>query len=466
MNVKELQYVYFIGIGGIGMSALARYFNFLGKTVMGYDKTPSKLTAEIAAEGIGVHFTDSVENIPAGIRGSLPGRHVLVIYTPAVPSSNTELRYFIDNGFTVMKRSQALGLIIKNKRGIAIAGTHGKTSVTTTTTHLLRQSALGCSAFLGGISKNYNTNFLFSAESDYVVVEADEYDRSFHQLFPEIALVTSMDADHLDIYGTHEAVLQSFYQFVNQITTGGTLIYKQGLDMSPVSDLLARHAVKVYTYSGDDVTADFYACNIRRQMGAYLFDIQTPTGIVANIDFHLPGPVNIENSVAAAAIAWCAGVPPAGIAKGLSTFEGVRRRFDFHIKTAKLVLIDDYAHHPEELKASIAAIKDFYPGRKITVIFQPHLYSRTRDFATEFAQSLSLADELILLDIYPARELPIPSVSSKLIFDNVTTDNKILIDKSQLFETLKSKNIEVLMTIGAGDIDIFLSDISSLLTNK
>ena len=466
MNVKELQYVYFVGIGGIGMSALARYFNFLGKKVVGYDKTPSKLTSEIAAEGISIHFEDSIENIPIDIRTSINNQHVLVIYTPAVPSDSNELTYFKENNFTVMKRSQALGLIIKNKRGIAIAGTHGKTSVTTTTTHLLRQSTLGCSAFLGGISKNYNTNFLFSAESEYVVVEADEYDRSFHQLFPEIALITAMDADHLDIYGTHEAVKESFYQFISQITTGGTLLIKYGLDISPVKEILERHAVKVFTYSMDNTSSDFHATNIRKQSGYYLFDIKTPSGTIQDITFNLPGPVNIENSVAAAAISWNTGMQDQFIASGLASFIGVRRRFDFYLKTNDIVFLDDYAHHPEEIKASIVAIKDFYPGKKVTVVFQPHLYSRTQDFAAEFAQSLSLADELILLEIYPARELPIPGVTSKIIFDNVTLDNKILIEKTSLVEHLKNCKIEVLITMGAGDIDNYIGSIKELLSSR
>jgi len=464
MNVKELQYVYFVGVGGIGMSALARYFNFLGKKVYGYDKTPSKLIDELVAEGISVHFDDSVELVPAEIRDASQKQHVLVIYTPAVPANHSELTFFMNNGFTVMKRSQALGLIIKNKRGIAIAGTHGKTSVTTTTTHLFRQSDLGCSAFLGGISKNYNTNFLFSAGSEYVVVEADEYDRSFHQLFPEIAVVTAMDADHLDIYGTHQAVIESFFQFMSQITTGGILIYKHGLDISPVKATLDQHAVKTFTYAMNDSRADFHATNIRKQLGCSVFDLVTPSGTINDITFHLPGPVNIENSVAASAVAWCSEIPSDIIAGGLSSFSGVRRRFDFHLKTDKVVLIDDYAHHPEELRASISSVKDFYPGKKITVIFQPHLYSRTKDFAAEFAKSLSLADELILLEIYPAREQPIPGVTSDIIFDKVTISPKMLITKSLLIDTIKKGDYEVLMTVGAGDIDTYIEEIKKVLS--
>jgi UDP-N-acetylmuramate--alanine ligase len=466
MNVKELKYVYFVGIGGIGMSALARYFNFYGKSVAGYDRTESPLTQTLSSEGIAIHYVDSTTNIPAELKTIANKHQVLVVYTPAIPKDSEELNFFFSNGFTVMKRSQVLGLIIKDKRGIAIAGTHGKTSVTTTTAHLLKQSTIDCSAFLGGISKNYQTNFLFSKDSDYVVVEADEYDRSFHQLFPEIAVVTAMDADHLDIYGTHAAVIESFYQFMKQITTGGTLILKQGLNIDPIQDILYNHAVTVYSYSFDNKASDFYAFNIRKIEGAYLFDIKTPTSVIANISFNLPGPVNIENSVAAAAVAYCCDMSSEEIAAGLASFYGVKRRFDYHIKTDSVVYIDDYAHHPEEIKACLTAIRDFYPTKKITTIFQPHLFSRTQDFAAEFAESLSLCDELLLLDIYPAREKPIEGVTSKIIFKNVHCKEKSLISKDEILSLLAEKKIEVLLTVGAGDVDNYCERIKELLTNK
>lgn len=466
MNVKELTYVYFVGIGGIGMSAIARYFHFLGKNVTGYDRTSTPLTDELQSEGIAIHFSDSLSNIPEAVKAPENKQHVLVVYTPAIPKDSEELNYFIQNNFKVMKRSQVLGLIIKDKRGIGISGTHGKTSVTTTTAHILKQSSTNCSAFLGGISKNYQNNFLFSKESDYVVVEADEYDRSFHQLFPEIAVVTAMDADHLDIYGTHEAVKESFYQFMSQITTGGTLILKYGLDISKIESLLQSHAVKVYTYAMDNTQADFHACNIRKETGKTIFDIKTPRGIISSISFHLPGPVNIENSVAAAAVTLNCELSFEEIKSGLETFNGVKRRFDYYIKTDKIAYLDDYAHHPEELKACITAVRDFYPGKKITVVFQPHLFSRTQDFAKEFAESLSLCDELLLMDIYPAREKPIEGVTSKIIFDKVTLENKMMVTKADLLHKIGNLNIEVLLTVGAGDIDTFCADIKDLLLKK
>jgi len=466
MNVKELKYVYFVGIGGIGMSALARYFNFYGKSVAGYDRTASPLTQTLIDEGISIHYTDSLTEIPVEVRNIENKHQVLVVYTPAIPKDSEELNFFFNNGFTVLKRSQVLGLIIKDKRGIAIAGTHGKTSVTTTTSHLLKQSSIDCSAFLGGISKNYQTNFLFSKDSDYVVVEADEYDRSFHQLFPEIAVVTAMDADHLDIYGTHEAVIESFYQFMKQITIGGVLILKQGLNIEPIQAILDNHAVKVYRYSMNNQESDFCAINIRKAEGKSLFDIKTPTGIIPNVSFNLPGPVNIENSVAAAAVAYSCDMEPKQIADGLASFFGVKRRFDYHVKTDEVAYIDDYAHHPEEIKACLTAIRDFYPNKKITAIFQPHLFSRTQDFAVEFGQSLSLCDELLLLDIYPAREKPIEGVTSKIIFDNVTCKEKSLITKGEILETLSHKNIEILLTIGAGDIDTYCNSIAELVTKR
>ena len=466
MNVKELKYVYFVGIGGIGMSALARYFNFCGKSVAGYDRTMSALTQTLSSEGISIHYIDSFDNIPQQIKNIADKKQILVVYTPAIPADSEELQYFFKNNFTVMKRSQVLGLIIKDKRGIAIAGTHGKTSVTTTTAHLLKQSSIGCSAFLGGISKNYQTNFLFTKQSDYVVVEADEYDRSFHQLFPEIAVVTAMDADHLDIYGTHEAVLESFYQFMSQITVGGILVLKQGLNIEKVQAVLESHAVKIFRYSFDNKHSDFYASNVTIVNGSWKYDLNTPEGIIESIVCNLPGWVNIENSVAAAAVAYSCGLTKEEIASGLKSFSGVKRRFDYYIKTDSIAYLDDYAHHPEEIKACLTSLRQFYPNNKITVAFQPHLYSRTRDFADEFARSLSIADEVLLLDIYPAREKPIEGVASNIIFEKLTCSEKILIKKEQLLPEIEKRHIQVFITMGAGDIDLYCNKIKELLNNK
>lgn len=466
MNVTDLHTVYFVGIGGIGMSALARYFNFMGKRVYGYDRTPTALTAELQAEGIEIHFDDSVALIPESLKQAHATEHALVIYTPAIPESHSELQFFRTNKFKLLKRAQALGLIIKDRKGVAISGTHGKTSTTTCTAHLLKQSNIGCSAFLGGISKNYNTNFLFSASSPFVVVEADEFDRSFHQLFPEVTVITAMDPDHLDIYGTEAEFHRSFYQFIGQIKTGGSLISKLGLPLEPVKEVLQNRAIEHYTYSQQDTSSDFYALNIRRNDGAYLFDIQTPMGLITDVSFKLPGLVNIENAVAATAAALCSGVELADIKRGLQTFAGVQRRLEYQINTDKVVYINDYAHHPEELRAAISSIKHLYPERKISGVFQPHLYSRTKDFAAEFAKSLSLLDECILLDIYPARELPIPGVTSEIVFKNISSPEKTLCTKQELLSVLENRSFEVLLTMGAGDIDNFVEPIKTMLNNK
>jgi len=466
MSLKDIKQVYFIGIGGIGMSALARYFNFLGKKVIGYDRTRTTLTDDLEREGIPVYFEDSVVCIPKEIQALAYKDSVLVVYTPAISKTNKTLGFFFDNNFTVAKRSEVLGLITKDKKGIAIAGTHGKTSVTATTTHILKQSSVDCSAFLGGISKNYQTNFLFSDKSDFVVVEADEYDRSFHQLFPQIAIVTAMDADHLEIYGTPEAVVESFYQFMTQINSGGILIIKYGSNIRPILQKLKEKTITIYTYSLFDSRADFYAHNIENKLGTYHFDIVTPNCTIANISFTIPGTINIENAVAASAAALCSGATYAEIKTGLSSFEGVKRRFDFHLKTEKYILIDDYAHHPEEIRASISSIRDFYPDKRITIIFQPHLFSRTRDFADDFAKSLSLCDELLLLDIYPARELPIEGITSKIIFDKITISNKKMVTKENLLEQINVKSAEIIMTVGAGDVDNFCHAIKTLLINN
>lgn len=457
----EYTYYYFLGVGGIGMSALARYFNFKGSTVMGYDRTPSDLTTKLQSEGIAIHFTHDIDSIPQEIIENKES--CLVIYTPAIPADMPQLVYLQTQGYTCMKRAQVLGYICNKQTGIAIAGTHGKTSVTTFTSHILYNSVQGCNAFLGGISKNFMSNYVFHPTSTNVVVEADEYDRSFHHLFPNTTLVTSMDSDHLDIYGSHAAILESFKTFIHQIKPGGTFIYKKKLDVSESISELEDKGIRCYSYSLNDIRADFYARAISRQHNWYVIDLITPFGEIKNIIFRLPGKVNIENMIAASAIALCNGVQVPELVAALSSLQGVERRLDVQVANTNVVYIDDYAHHPEELQACISSIKELYSDKKITGIFQPHLYSRTRDFAKEFGQSLSLLDELLLLDIYAARELPIEGVSAKLIFDEVSIPNKHLVSKQELLNHIEHNVPQVLLTMGAGDIDRFVKPISELL---
>jgi len=456
MNFDKIENIYLIGIGGIGMSALARYFKSQGKFVAGYDKTPSDLTEQLQNEGIDIHFDESMLLMPPQIMSQKDT--TLVIYTPAIPNNNYEFKYFHEREYSVMKRAEVLGLIFSNSKGIAVAGTHGKTTTSTMIAHILHQSSVGCNAFLGGISKNYNSNLLLSKKSNILVTEADEYDRSFLKLFPYLGIVTSLDADHLDIYGTHEEVIKSFNLFTRQISKNGILIYKKGINLS-LKDL---NNIGVFTYSAGSEPADFYPLNIRIKKDHFHYDVQTPLGIIKDITLGVQGKMNLENSIAAIAACALLNVLPEEIKAGLESFEGVKRRFEYHIKTSKLVYIDDYAHHPEELKACINSVKNLYPDKKITGIFQPHLFTRTRDFAAGFAQSLSLLDELILLEIYPAREEPIEGVTSEMIFKNVTIANKIMSSKNELMEKLKKLNPEVLITMGAGDIDRFVEPIRKL----
>ncbi len=453
MDFNKIDNVYFIGIGGIGMSAIARYFNFLGKKVSGYDRTQTELTDALLNEGIDIHFNDDVSLIGDEFKDK---DRTLIIFTPAIPAHNLELNYFIDNGYEIFKRAEVLGLITINKKGIGIAGTHGKTTVTTLTSHLLKQSHVDCSAFLGGISKNYESNLLVSDKSEYVVVEADEFDRSFLNLYPNIAVITSMDADHLDIYGKKEHLINSFNEFANQINKGGKLIIKKGLDY-PVVD-----GVETLTYSINE-KADFYTENLKIVDGCYEFDVVTPDNTLKGIRLGMPGRVNVENSIAAIAVAHSVGVTEEEIKASLKDFHGINRRFDVQIKTDKVIFIDDYAHHPEELNASIGSVKELYPNKKVTGIFQPHLFTRTRDFVDGFAEALSKLDKLILLDIYPARELPIEGVSSKIILDKVTLSDKMICSKEELLDVIKKEKIEVLITLGAGDIDKLVKPIKSLL---
>jgi UDP-N-acetylmuramate--alanine ligase len=450
---------YFLGIGGIGMSALARYFHTKGFAVAGYDKTSSELTRTLENEGIEIHYDDDTRLIPAPFRCP---ETTLIVFTPAVPADHSERLFFERHGFRLMKRAQVLGEITRIQQGICIAGTHGKTTTSTMTAHLLRQSHVDCNAFLGGISRNYDTNLLLSAQSDYVVVEADEYDRSFHHLQPHLAVITAVDPDHLDIYGTEEAYRESFAVFTSLIRSGGALVMKQGINLTP----RLQEGVRLYTYSADE-QADFMAKNVKIGNGTVTFDFVYPQGTVEGIRLGVPVPVNVENGVAAMALAWLAGANPSELSVGMASFRGIQRRFDIRYKSGNTIFIDDYAHHPAELDASIRSIKAVYAGRKVCGVFQPHLYTRTRDFATEFAQALSQLDEVILLDIYPAREKPIEGVTSEIIFDKITTSKKTLCTKEELLPLLqKKKQFDVLATFGAGNIDRLLPDIRQMLVNK
>ena len=449
---KKYNNIYFIGIGGIGMSALARYFRFKGYAVSGYDRTPSDLTAALQDEGIDVHYTDDCSFIPKDPSDTL------VVYTPAVPANMGELVYVRDHGYRVIKRSRTLGEIADGQRCLAVAGTHGKTTTSTLTAHILTESGEGCTAFLGGISRNYGTNLLIS-HTPTVVAEADEFDRSFLQLHPEIAVITAMDADHLDIYGDLAHVQQAFKEFASQTT--GTVIIKHGLDITP-ADTRAR----ILTYHPENTAADFHPENIRVDAGHFIYDLVWEGGIVRDIRVGTPGRVNMENSIAAAAIALIYGIAPEAIRAAIGSFQGVKRRLEVYLNTPKVAYVDDYAHHPEELAKAIASLRDIFPGRKLTAVFQPHLYTRTRDFAADFARSLSAVDRLILLDIYPARELPIEGVTSNIIFDKVTAPEKLLINRDELMETLEKEDIDVLVTFGAGNIDRFTGEIAEMLRKR
>ena len=449
--------IYFLGIGGIGMSNLARYFLANGKKVAGYDRTETSLTKELVQEGANIHYEDNVLLIPELFTDAAS---TLIIYTPAIPISHNEFNWFRSNGFKLMKRSQALGIITKQSDAICVAGTHGKTTVSSIIAHLLRQSHVDCNAFLGGILKNYGTNLLLSENSNITVIEADEYDRSFHWLQPWVAVITSADPDHLDIYGTADAYRDSFEKFTSLIREDGFLFLKLGAPLSPYT----KDGVKIFTYSESE--GDFYARNIRIGGGEIIFDFVSKDIVIEDIYLGVPVRINIENTIVAIAVALLCEVTPEEIKEAVKSFRGPKRRFDFIIKRDDIVYIDDYAHHPNELSASISSIKQLYPDKKVTGIFQPHLYTRTRDFSSEFAESLSQLDDLILLDIYPAREEPIDGVTSKIIFDDVTSPEKILINRNQLIDMVSEKDIEVLVTFGAGDIDKLIPDIENVLLKK
>ena len=445
--------VYFIGIGGIGMSAIARYFKFKGLHVAGYDRTPSELTHQLEAEGIAVHYEDRPELVPSD------KEETLVVYTPAIPADLGELQKVMTQGYTVLKRSRTLGEITRGQRCLAVSGTHGKTTTSTLTAHILTQAGIGCSAFLGGISRNYGTNLLMH-QNPTVVVEADEFDRSFLQLFPEIAVITSVEADHLDIYGDYQHVVEAFRTFAGQVS--GTVIVKKG---APVTQEHTK--AKVLTYHYTDAGADFYAIGPHPDSCGYFhYDLHWPGGILKDVRVGAPGWVNAENSIAAAAIALTYGVDPESVKAAIGSFEGVKRRLEVHVNTPSLSYIDDYAHHPSELRSAITSMRDIFPGRKITGIFQPHLYTRTRDFAAEFAKALSAVDKLILLDIYPAREEPIPGVTSEIIFKDVTAPEKVLLKKEQLMDYLSHEPVDVLATFGAGNIDRYIEPITEMLKSR
>ena len=448
--------IYFVGAGGIGMAALVRYFLSRGCKVAGYDRTRTALTDALVAEGAEIVYDDAAELIPESFRN--PG-DTLVVYTPAIPATHPGLCYFRENGFEILKRAAVLGMITRGSKGLCFAGTHGKTTTSSMAAHILNSCEVGCNAFLGGILRNYDSNLLLSETSPYSVIEADEYDRSFHQLSPYIAVITATDPDHLDIYGTEEAYLESFAHFTELIRPDGCLVIHEGLKLRP----RPAAGVKVFTYSRDN--GDFHAANIRRGNGTIVFDMVTLDGTIADIELGVPVEVNIENAVASIAACYLTGdMQPDRMREAMGSFLGAKRRFEFWLKepgeTGRAV-IDDYAHHPDELKASISSVKALYPGRRLTVAFQPHLYSRTRDFAPEFAAALSGADEVILLDIYPAREEPIPGVTSEIIFKDIDCRDKVMIDKTRLTETIKNRNFEILLTVGAGDICNYLPEICS-----
>lgn len=447
-DIKDLQSVYFLGIGGIGMSALARYYHSRGFRVLGYDHTPSPLTHELEKEGMQITYNDSVEELQTT---GIDPVHTMVVRTPAVPADTLIFRYLCDNGYAVLKRAEVLGMVTRQMKSLCVAGTHGKTTTSTILAHLMYQSEIGTNAFLGGISNNYGTNVLLQKDSNYVVVEADEYDRSFHHLTPYMSVITAVDPDHLDIYGTPEAYRESFEYYTSLIQ--GALIIKKGLALTP----RLKKGVKLYTYSVTE-KADFYADHIRVEKGNIYFDFHTPTESICDLRLGVPVWVNIENSVAAMAVAWLNGVNKDELRTGLSSFSGVYRRFNIHVKTDRVVYVDDYAHHPAEIQTSIDSVRRLYPNRHFIGVFQPHLYTRTRDFADQFAQVLSLLDEVVLLPIYPARELPIEGVSSDMLLAKINCPKKALVEKTDLVNYMTDKmhtetQSVVVMTIGAGDID-------------
>ena len=460
MKLEDIKSVYFLGAGGIGMSALVRYFLSEGKFVAGYDRTPSALTDKLGEEGAVLHFEEDIELIPQECRNP---DSTLVVYTPAIPGNHKELEFLRSNGFNIKKRAEVLGIITKGKMGVCAAGTHGKTTTSTMTAHLLHQSHVDCAAFLGGISKNYKSNLILSNKSDFVVIEADEYDRSFLHLEPYIATITSADPDHLDIYGNKENYLEAFAQFTEKIRENGFLIIHEDLEVKPRT----KASVKTYTYGRE--SGDFHAENIRIGNGRIIIDYVSPWQKIEDVELGVPVSINIENGVTSMAMAELCGATADEIKQGMATFAGADRRFDFHIKRDDLVLLSDYAHHPDEVRACARSIKELYKDKKVTVLFQPHLYSRTADFYKEFAQSLSLFDKVILVDIYPAREEPIPGVTSKLIYDCLEENvEKAMCSRADVISCIEKEkeNIEVLVSLGAGDIENDVPQMKKILENR
>ncbi len=458
MEIKDIKAVYFVGAGGIGMSAIARYFLNKKLVVAGYDKTPSNLTHELEKEGMLIHYEENVDLIPEACKDA---KTTLVIFTPAIPAEHKELVFFHENNFTIEKRAQVLGTLTRTHKGLCVAGTHGKTSTSTMCAHIMHQSHVDCNAFLGGISKNYGTNYILSDKSDFVVIEADEFDRSFHWLRPWMSVITSTDPDHLDIYGTKEAYLESFRHYTELIQPGGALIIHKNLEMKQH----VQDGVKIYEYSQDE--GDFHAENIKIKNGGITFDFISPIENVTGVELGQPVPINITNGVAAMAMAQLNGCTADELRYGMKTYGGVDRRFDFKIKNDKLVFLSDYAHHPKEIYQSAKSIRELYKDRKITAIFQPHLYTRTRDFYKDFANSLSLLDEVILCDIYPAREQPIPGVTSKLIYNNLKPGvEKSMIHKEDVLDLVKNRDFDVLVVLGAGDLDNYVPQITEILEKK
>lgn len=458
MELKDIKSVYFVGAGGIGMSAIARYFLHKGLVVAGYDKTPSELTHQLEKEGMLIHYEENVNLIPEECRQPTT---TLVVYTPAIPSTHTELIYFHDNNFTIEKRAQVLGTLTRTHKGLCFAGTHGKTTTSTMCAHIMHKSHLDCNAFLGGISKNYGTNYILSDHSDYVVIEADEFDRSFHWLRPWMSVITSTDPDHLDIYGTKEAYLESFRHYTELIQLGGALIIHKNLEMKQH----VQEGVKVYDYSREE--GDFHAENIRIEKGTITFDFVSPIETVKDVELGQPIPINIENGIAAMAMAQLNGCTAEELREGMKTYGGVDRRFDFKIKNDRHVFLSDYGHHPKEILQSAKSLKELYADRKITVIFQPHLYTRTRDFYKDFADALSHFDEVILTEIYPAREQPIEGVTSKLIYDNLRPSiAKQMIKKDDVLDFVKSRDFDVLVVLGAGNLDNYVPEITKIIKAK
>lgn len=458
MKAEDIQSVYFVGAGGIGMSALVRYFLSRKVVVAGYDRTPSELTEQLRKEGALIHYDENERLIPYECRDP---KHTLVVYTPAIPENHRELSYFRAEGFSVQKRAEVLGVLTRSMKGLCVAGTHGKTTTSTMAAHILRECQGGCNAFLGGISKNFDSNYLLDKESPYVVIEADEFDRSFHHLTPYASVITATDPDHLDIYGTKEAYLESFRHYSSLIQPGGALVIHRDLEMT--EDL--QDGVRRYDYSRDE--GDFHAVNLRIGGGHIVFDFVSPFENIKDVELGVPVSINIENGIAAMALAQIAGCKADDIRRAMLSFAGVQRRFDFQIKTDKLVFLSDYAHHPAEIRQSIQSLREVFTGRKISAIFQPHLYTRTRDFYKEFAESLSLLDEVLLLDIYPARELPLPGVTSRLIFDALRPDmEKQMVMKAELPALVEKKDFDVLMVLGAGDVDNSVPLLTDILKRK